>query len=32
MIGDRLEECLNIAKHDKLPTGFVAEVMAMRRL
>ena len=32
MINDRLEECLNTAKHDKVPTGFMANVMAMRRL
>jgi len=32
LIGDRLEECLKIKKRDKLPTGFVADIMAMRRL
>ena len=32
MINDRLEECLHTAKRDKVPTGFVANVMAMRRL
>ena len=32
MIGDRLEECLHTAKHDKVPTGVVANAMAKRRL
>ena len=32
MISDRLDECLHAAKYDKVPTGFMAEVMAMRRL